>query len=74
MEARVSEVDQAIVKRGANARAYGLTVFDNPYLKADQCPAATGETLEQWQAKHSAWEFGWRMEDAIASGEHEVKG
>lgn len=58
-------MDEAIQKHGANARARRESYFDNPYLKAANMPAATGETLEAWNAKAEAWSFGWRMEDAI---------
>lgn len=63
----VSERDD-IVKRGSNARAMGLTESDCPFYAADQCPAATGETIEQWSAKVDAWKLGWRIEDAIRDG------
>jgi hypothetical protein len=52
-------------KQGANARALGRSVFDNPYLKAENLPVKTGETVEEWSAKNAAWELGWRMEDAM---------
>ncbi|TAX57099.1 hypothetical protein ELI01_18635 [Rhizobium leguminosarum] len=63
-EGRMSE---EIQKRGANARALGKSVFDNPFLKSEEMPRATGETIEEWQAKHDAWELGWRMENAMRS-------
>ena len=58
-------MDQAIVMRGANARAAGVSVFDNPFLKAANCPAATGGMIAEWLAKERAWDFGWQMEDAV---------
>lgn len=57
-------MDHGIVKQGANARALRRSEFDNPFLRAESCPAATGETVEQWQAKERAWHFGWTAEDA----------
>lgn len=58
-------MDEAIQRHGANARVRGESYFDNPYLKSANCPAATGETIEVWSAKHEAWAFGWEMENAI---------
>lgn len=52
-------------KQGANARALGCSVFHNPFLRAYKLPAQTGDTAEEWSAKHDAWEHGWRMEDAM---------
>lgn len=52
-------------QQGANARALGRGIFDNPYFRGDNLPAKTGETIAAWQEKVEAWEFGWRMEDAM---------
>jgi hypothetical protein len=57
--------NKQIQKDGANARAFGRSMFDNPYLKAEHLPAKTGETVEQWQVKHDLWELGWRAEDLM---------
>lgn len=54
-----------IEKDGAEARALGHNFLQNPYLKSDAMPAATGETIERWQRKHDAWHRGWRMEDLV---------
>lgn len=54
-----------IQKQGANARAHGLSRYDNPFLKSTALPATTGETMEVWVAKHDAWNLGWTMEDAM---------
>lgn len=58
-------MDETIISRGANARAAGVSVFDNPFLRLESLPATTGESIEEWQAKQSAWDFGWKAEDAI---------
>lgn len=58
-------MDQTIVMEGATARAVGRSKFDNPFLKSDRCPAATGEPIEVWAAKERAWNFGWHMEDGV---------
>ncbi len=55
--------------RGVNARAANLSKFDCPFYKAEAIPEATGETMEQWQAKVDAWERGWSIEDAIRGGQ-----
>lgn len=56
---------EEIQKFGANARAQGLNELDNPYYKASNMPAATGEPVAEWQEKAEAWTFGWKMEDTI---------
>lgn len=56
---------ERLQRAGANARAAGRSFLDNPHLKSENCPAATGEPLEVWVAKHDAWELGWRAEDAM---------
>lgn len=56
---------QLIQKRGANARALGMSQLDNPFLKSDAMPAATGENIWHWQEKHDLWDLGWHLEDAI---------
>ncbi|GAB2182689.1 hypothetical protein DLREEDagrD3_29120 [Denitratisoma sp. agr-D3] len=53
---------EEIQKAGANARAMGASLLDNPYYKSEAMPAATGESIQDWQAKAKNWEFGWEME------------
>ncbi len=55
----------AAEKAGAEARARGASFLDNPYLRAEAMPAATGATLADWRALHDAWHRGWTLEDAI---------
>jgi len=57
------EERERIQQSGAEARARGKSMFDNPYLQPDLMPARTSETLEVWQEKMLAWEYGWRVED-----------
>jgi len=52
-------------KLGASARALGRDEFDNPFLKQENLPAATGDSVEVWQAKYDAWDRGMKIEDAI---------
>ena len=59
------KLDEAIQKAGANARAAGGSVFDNPYGRTAAMPAATGESLAEWQLKYEAWRLGWEMENAM---------
>lgn len=56
-----------IQKAGANARALGLYVGANPYLASKETPGATGEQIETWHAKVSAWDIGWRAEDLMSA-------
>ncbi len=58
-------MNEEIQLAGANARAAGTPNARNPYFAWDELPAATGETVEQWNAKVAAWDLGWRMEDAM---------
>lgn len=58
-------MDQSIVQRGANARALGVSRFDNPYFKRERMPISTGEDIEIWNAKAEAWSFGWNAEDMM---------
>lgn len=60
-----SNPETTIEKAGAEARARGETFLANPYLRSAALPAATGEALATWQAKHDAWHRGYMMEDAI---------
>jgi hypothetical protein len=57
-----------IQRRGAEARAHGLSDIDNPFFKSAAMPAATGETEPQWAAKAQAWQAGWLAEDAMRGG------
>lgn len=70
MDPRVAmtrEEHERIQKDGANSRAVNgpLSSLRCPYYHADKMPAATGESIEEWQAKVDAWQLGWQAEDAI---------
>lgn len=54
---------------GAAARAANQSRFENPFLKSENMPAATGETVEEWTAKWRAWGIGWQAEDLL----HDVR-
>lgn len=57
-------MESEIQKQGANARANGLGIYDNPFLREAALPAATGESIETWCLKADAWELGWKAADA----------
>lgn len=59
--------DEQIQKDGANARALGRSFLDNPHLRRENMPVATGETIEAWARKERLWNLGWEMENAIRS-------
>lgn len=61
-------------KDGANARALGLSEFDNPAYWAENLPRYTGEPTEVWAAKEAAWRRGWALEDAMRSAPTLLKG
>jgi hypothetical protein len=65
MSAITIELHNALEKDGARARALGRSQFDNPFLKSENMPAATGHSLEEWNAKRDAWQMGWTIEDAM---------
>lgn len=47
--------------QGAAAARNGLTIWDCPYLLANEMPAHTGEPFREWNAKVQAWEEGWNQ-------------
>ena len=59
------EESHAIQKQGANARALGLSEFDNPFYKSEAMPRLSGESAEVWNAKQEAWNLGWHVENAM---------
>ena len=58
---------EVLQKEGANARARGASMFDNPYYRSELMPAQTGGSIEAWTAQVEAWHLGWAMEDAMRS-------
>lgn len=54
-----------IQRNGANAKARGESVFDNPYLRQPALPAYSGDTAEEWDTKRLNWEIGYRVEELI---------
>lgn len=52
-------VDESTLEReGAYAASRGRTWQSNPYLRREQMPVATGESLGTWARKHDAWQRG----------------
>lgn len=56
---------EALQKAGANSRALGQSEIANPFLDPRNMPRATGDSVEDWQAKHDAWALGWKAEDLM---------
>jgi len=54
-----------IERRGANARAAGLSLHDCPFFDSEVMPGRTGETIEAWSKRVEAWRRGWMLEDAV---------
>jgi len=60
---------KTLQNRGAEARAHGAALLDNPFYQTKYMPAITGDTIDVWQKQADAWAFGWQMEDEMrASG------
>jgi hypothetical protein len=59
------EESQKLQKDGANARAIGRSIIDNPFYKPENMPGQTGEEVAEWQLKVDAWELGWRIQDLM---------
>lgn len=65
--------DNEIIQAGANARASGQSMFDNPYLRSEELPAQSGISLEVWQSRHDAWHHGYEMEDMVRMNKGETR-
>jgi len=52
-----------IWRAGRRAAVAGHAWSDNPFLTRANMPAATGEALAAWSAKHDAWQEGFEAED-----------
>lgn len=59
------EESEKLQKEGANARAIGKSIIDNPFYKSENMPGQTGDEIDEWQLKVQAWELGWRIEDLM---------
>ncbi|MGV2862374.1 CrpP-related protein [Achromobacter sp. ESBL13] len=55
-------MEKDIQNQGAQAARNGWSLFDCPYLRAQQMPGHTGEPISEWRAKVAAWEAGWKTE------------
>jgi len=60
--------DAQLVREGERAAAAGLAWHSNPYLRKENMPAATGETLHEWSRKHDAWQRGFEGSAPQPSG------
>jgi hypothetical protein len=62
----MTNVDLLKLQRsGAEARALGRTFLDNPLLRSEAMPTATGDRTAEWLRKHDAWHLGWTAENAM---------
>lgn len=51
--------DEAGLEReGERAATTGRSWHSNPYLRKENMPGATGESLREWSRKHDAWQRG----------------
>ena len=62
--------DEALEREGEFAAARGRSWQSNPYLRREQMPLATGESLGAWARKHDAWQGGFERGDLDADGRH----
>lgn len=62
----VVSTESALEREGAHAASRGRGWQSNPYLRREQMPCATGETLTVWAGKHDAWQRG--FERGCAAG------
>ncbi|CAB3847676.1 hypothetical protein YH64_018475 [Achromobacter sp. LC458] len=51
-----------IQKLGAQAAREGFSLWDCPYLRAEEMPGHTGGPIAEWREKIRAWETGWRKQ------------
>ena len=51
------------LQQGAMARLRGEHMVANPYYKARHMPFRTGEPVEVWNLKATAWRKGWEEEN-----------
>jgi len=50
--------EASLEREGALAASRGRDWRSNPYLRREQMPMATGESLRTWARKHDAWQRG----------------
>jgi hypothetical protein len=50
--------ESVLEQDGARAAQDGRSWQCNPYLRRENMPQATGETLQEWSRKHDAWQRG----------------
>jgi len=66
-------LNEALLEQdGAYAASRGRDWQSNPYLRREQMPAATGESVGTWVRKHDAWQRG--FERVGSAGEAEPMG
>lgn len=50
--------ETALEREGARAANQGASWQSNPYLRRENMPEATGESVHDWSRKHDAWQRG----------------
>lgn len=67
--------DDALLEQdGAYAACRGRGWQTNPYLRREQMPAATGESLGTWVRKHDAWQRGFERGTGVDEAEPDPAG
>lgn len=62
----INDFDEAALEReGAGAAHAGQSWQSNPYLRRQNMPLATGETVQLWSRKHDAWQRGFEGQAAV---------
>lgn len=56
-----------VFNAGIIARSQGKSFLDNPFLKTENLPAQTGQSVESWNEKAQAWRDGWECENLLRS-------
>lgn len=67
---RDSLSERHLEREGEFAAARGRSWQSNPYLRREQMPVATGESLSAWARKHDAWQRGFERGRVAADGRH----
>jgi len=61
--------EAACEREGVYAASRGRNWQSNPYLRREQMPVATGESLVAWVRKHDAWQRGFEsVADSAGDG------
>lgn len=64
--------ETVLEQEGARAAQAGRSWQSNPYLRRENMPQATGETLREWSCKHDAWQRGFEAQAPVVQQTKEV--